>query len=83
MCRGYSPKEKKKRKTLRLSKGIREDKTRSLGLKIDTTTYKINNKDLLYSTRNYIQYLIIAYNEKESEAVHLKLIQYYKPIIVK
>ena len=25
---------------------------------------QINNKDLLYSTENYIQYLIITYNEK-------------------
>ena len=25
------------------------------------------NKDLLYSTGNYIQYLIITYNGKESE----------------
>ena len=28
--------------------------------------YKIN-KDLLYSTGNYIQYLVIIYNGKESE----------------
>ena len=43
--------------------------------------YKINNKDLLYSTGNYILYLVIAYNGKEYEkeyiyiyhfAVHLK-----------
>ena len=27
----------------------------------------INNKDLLYSTRKYIQYLVITYKEKESE----------------
>ena len=27
----------------------------------------INNKVLLYSTGNYIQYLVITYNEKESE----------------
>ena len=33
-----------------------------------TTIYKIdNNKDLLYSTGNYIQYLVITYNGKESE----------------
>ena len=31
-----------------------------------TTIYKINNKDVLYSTiLNYIQYLIITYNEKD------------------
>ena len=28
---------------------------------------QINNKDLPYSTGNYIQYLIITYNGKESE----------------
>ena len=28
---------------------------------------QINNKDLLYSTENYIQHLVIAYNGKESE----------------
>ena len=28
---------------------------------------QINNKDLLYSTGNYIQYLVITYNEKEYE----------------
>ena len=27
----------------------------------------MNNKDILYSTGNYIQYLVITYNEKESE----------------
>ena len=26
----------------------------------------MNSKDLLYSTENYIQYLIITYNRKES-----------------
>ena len=29
--------------------------------------YKINNKDLKYSTRNYTRYLITPYNGKESE----------------
>ena len=28
---------------------------------------QINNKDLLYSTGNYIQYLVITYNGKESK----------------
>ena len=28
---------------------------------------QIDNKDLLYSTGNYIQYLVITYNGKESE----------------
>ena len=34
------------------------------------TIYKIN-KDLLYSTRNYIQYLITNYNGKESEKEYM------------
>ena len=32
---------------------------------------KFINKDLLYSTGNYIQYLVITYNGKESEKEHL------------
>ena len=28
---------------------------------------QINNKDLLYSTENYVQYFVITYNGKESE----------------
>ena len=58
--------------------------------------YKIdNNKDLLNSTGNYIQYLIITYNGKESEkeyiyiyiymnlfAVRLKLTQHCKLTIL-
>ena len=49
------------------------------GINIYTALYikLINNKDLVYSTGNHIQYLIITYNGKESEkdsfAVHLKL----------
>ena len=31
-----------------------------------------------YSTGNYIQYLVITYHGKESEAVYLKLTQYCK-----
>ena len=34
---------------------------------IQTTIYKTDNKDLLYSTGNFIQYLVITYNGKESE----------------
>ena len=33
---------------------------------IHTFTYKIDN-DLLYNIRNYIQYVVITYNGKESE----------------
>ena len=35
-----------------------------------TTLYKINNKDLPCSIENYIQYLIIMFNGKESEKEH-------------
>ena len=39
------------------------------GIKRYTLLYikQINNKDLLYSTGNYIQYLVITYKGKESE----------------
>ena len=33
---------------------------------IHTTLYKINNKDLLCSTGNYIQYLVVTYKGKQS-----------------
>ena len=33
--------------------------------------YEINNKNLLYSTGNYIQCLVITYNGKESEKVYI------------
>ena len=49
-------------------------------------------KDPLYSTGNYIQYLVITYNGKESEkmyiwiteslAVHLTLTQLYKSSVL-
>ena len=35
------------------------------------TLLYINNKDLLYSTGNYIQYLLIIYNRKQSEKLHI------------
>ena len=28
---------------------------------------QMNNRDLLYSTRNYVQYYVITYNGKQSE----------------
>ena len=31
----------------------------------------INNKVLLYSTENYIQYLMITYNGKETEKIYI------------
>ena len=35
------------------------------------TLLYINNKDLLYSTGNHIQYLVITYNGKQSEKLHI------------
>ena len=32
---------------------------------------QINNEDLLYSTRNYIQYLVITCNEEESANIYI------------
>ena len=34
---------------------------------------QVNNKDLLYSTGNYIQYLVITYNGKEYEKVYISI----------
>ena len=60
-----------------------EDK---LSLGLTYTQYYIKkkkvNKDLEHSTGNYIQFPIITYNGKDSEAVHLKLTQYCKSNIV-
>ena len=50
---------------------------------MQTTTYKINNEDLLYSTENYLQCPVINYNGNESEATYLKLTQCCKSTIVK
>ena len=69
------------------------DKLGAWDLQIQTTIYKINNKVLLYGTGNYIQYLIIIYNGKESEkeyiyvylnhfAVHLNLTQHCKSTLL-
>lgn len=44
--------------------------------------YILNNKDLLYSMWNHIQYLVIACNGKESEAERVRPTQYYKSAIV-
>ena len=41
-------------------------RTESLGL-ADANYYMQNNKVLLYSTRNYIQYFVINHNGKEYE----------------
>ena len=52
--------------------GVREGYIQDLELNIHSTYIKyINNKNVLYGTRNYTQYLIIAYNEKESEKEYI------------
>ena len=43
----------------------RGDKLEVWDWQMHTTIYKVNSKDLLYSTGNYIQYLAINYNGKE------------------
>ena len=47
--------------------------TQEYGINRYITLYikQINNKDLLYSTGNCIQYLVKPYNEKESEKVYI------------
>ena len=67
------------KKKLMVTKGKGGEGGNKLGVWINRYT---SNKDLLYSTRTYIQYLIITYNGKESEAVYLKLTRYYKSTIV-
>ena len=75
-------------------KGINQE----LGINRYTPLYikQITNKDLLYSTGNYIQYLVKTYKGKESEkeyihththklkdfAVHPKLTQHCKSTIL-
>ena len=59
---------------LRLPKGKDAGgKNQELGINRYTLLYikYISNKDLLYSTGNYIQYLVITYNGKESENVYI------------
>ena len=58
-------KEEKSRETER--KG--NNKNQGFGINRYTLLYikQVNNKDLLYSTGNYIQYLVITYNGKKSE----------------
>ena len=59
-----------------VTKGERRGKAqiRILGFTGTYTTYKIENKkDFLYSTGNYIQYLIIAYKEKECIYTHIQI----------
>ena len=48
------------------------------GIKIYILLYRkqITNKDLLYTTENYIQYLIITYNGKESKKEYIYVYMY-------
>ena len=48
-------------------KGGGRDKLGVWDQHVHTTIYKVDKHDLLYSTGNYIQYLVITYNGKESE----------------
>ena len=52
---------------LMVTKGERGDKWEAWNEQIYSAIYKIRNKDLLYSTGNYSQYLVIISNGKESE----------------
>ena len=62
---------------LRLPKGKGEgrDKLGVMGLTECIYTQVINNNDFLFSTENYIQYLVITYNGEESEIHLYKYIQ--------
>ena len=55
--------------SLWLLRGKVEGINQEFGVKIYTVLYikQINNKDLLHSTGNYIQYLVITDNGKDSE----------------
>ena len=57
-----------------------KDKLGACDEHIHTTIYKINNKDLLYSTWNYIRHLVITYNGKESEKEYTDIFMYNRII---
>ena len=79
----------RKQTWLKKGKGREAGWMRSMGY-IPLYMKQTKNKNLLYSTGNYIQYLVIINNGKESEkniylnhfAVHLKLTQYCKSTII-
>ena len=58
-----------------VTKGERRgrDKLEEFGIKIYTLLYikQITNKDLLYNTGNYTQYLVVTYNGKESKKEYI------------
>ena len=59
--------------TQKTNSWLQRGKGRGINQQFEINRYKllyikqITNKDLLYSTENYIQYFVIAYNGKESE----------------
>ena len=74
-------------------KGGDKDKLRAWDEQIQTTIYKINNKVLLYSTGNSVQYPVISHNVHKyiyiysyiflnHFVVHQTLLQHYKSIIL-
>ena len=56
-----------RKQTYLLPKGEERDKLVVWDLHIHTTIYKTISKDLVYSTGNCTQYLVMTYNRKESE----------------
>ena len=51
----------------------------SFRININTILYtrQVNNKDLLYNKGNYIQYLVVTFNGKESEKEYMWLTLQY------
>ena len=43
---------------------------------------KTNNKDLLYSTGNYTQHIVITYNGKESEKEYMYYVYIYMYVYI-
>ena len=64
-------KETHRKQTYGYQRGMRGQRAKNQEFEINIYTLlyinQVNNKDLLSSTGNYIQYLIIIYNGKESE----------------
>ena len=56
--------------------GWGEDKLGVWDKHMHTTIYKITNKDLLYSTGNYTQYIVITCKGKESEKEYVSVYIY-------
>ena len=58
-----------------LPQGMGGRVNQELGINIYTVLYikQINNKDLLYSIGNYIQYLVTTYDGRESEKEYIDI----------